>query len=1271
MPRVMPTRRKTATDAITLQTDVIGPEGDNQGSANGQADHTFGYGDQMGLAVFDGQVYPVWAGNLNQSSYNSGTKIVTANPLNIFYRPMVIAAGPRIINSTMGPITLAEAMSGSVSISVTFDRLITASTFVTGDVEVFYKGTSASAPFISLFVTGISPSSGSATDFTITFDPTRKSDGSASGITNFTGTYSYMIAPDNGAGLAISSPVATSFGLAPRLSDPMDQNADGTSDENAITTSFLGVSTFDTTPGDVYAVPAPLPTGSTRFDGATSILTAPLNPNTLPLIVPGPQVLSTSVPGGDAANGNLITDGTASSLSVTFDRPMEVASFTPAEVDQIMGPAGSISGPQFFPSTTSAGVVIGPATSATTPTTVTSTLTVPSYNGTFTVGHIALSLTAAFSPDSALTAILIAPDGTPVTLFSGIGGTGANFINTTFDDLADNPITSGAAPFTGAYRPANPLAALIGHGVDMPTPLDSAVFEPGVWTLKLINAGTGASGMLDNWSLSITPQITVMPVSPSAGTATTFDIKFPQQQLSGTYTIQIGPNIVDAFGDAMDTNQNAGLAALRGQDQKAPTTPETYTATDLSQPIPAPAVGMTSQVSSIVPVSDDFTIPDGDLTEAGASVMQVEVSISYPTDADLTATLTHIGPDNAVLGQVILFSGVGTGSTTANFNSTVFDDHAVTPIQNGNAPFGSTYAPQESFITAFGGQTVAGTWVLTIVNNSTKGASGTFNGWTLTIQKPLPTSGLGEPGSDDFSTSFRIFTLAQADSLSSEAWTAVGPASIGGSSSSTGTTDPSGRVTGLAIDPSDPSGNTVYAAGASGGIWKTTDFLTTVPAGPTWIPLTDFGPTSGVNIGGIAIFPRNNDPNQSIVIAATGEGDTGTPGVGFLVSQDGGATWVLDDSANNVDASGNPLPIASTDRNRQFVGDTSFAVVVDPTLTTNGGVIIYAAMSGTSGGIWRSEDTGKTWTLMLSGQATSVVLAPESGTVVNPSTGKPVQGNEQVVYAAIRGVGVYMSPNQGQVWNEMLGGVGNPLIFDQTYNPAPNINPTNGPTPNGGQGRIELAVPSATGNVAEDQVYEGWLYAIVATPGGTLDGIFVTKDYGANWTEVRIPTEPNLAYQTTPAIPTNDVSLKDYSVIGDAQFPQGNYNIAIAVDPVDPSVIYVGGTADGNQSALIRINLTTIWDAHALVASSSSAGLGSSSDSGQLTLNSTGPATVSNLIYGFPTTSYLNLIRNPGIRSRPTRISSSTTSPRLPTTARVSSGSRYRPVEPTITGWSR
>ena len=31
----------------------------------------------------------------------------------------------------------------------------------------------------------------------------------------------------------------------------------------------------------------------------------------------------------------------------------------------------------------------------------------------------------------------------------------------------------------------------------------------------------------------------------------------------------------------------------------------------------------------------------------------------------------------------------------------------------------------------------------------------------------------------------------------------------------------------LLLDPSDPSGNTVFVGGASGGVWKTTNFLTT------------------------------------------------------------------------------------------------------------------------------------------------------------------------------------------------------------------------------------------------------------------------------------------------------------------------------------------------------------------------------------------------------------------------------------------------------------
>ena len=71
---------------------------------------------------------------------------------------------------------------------------------------------------------------------------------------------------------------------------------------------------------------------------------------------------------------------------------------------------------------------------------------------------------------------------------------------------------------------------------------------------------------------------------------------------------------------------------------------------------------------------------------------------------------------------------------------------------------------------------------------------------------------------------------------------------------------------------------------------------------------------------------------------------------------------------------------------------------------------------------------------MLAGQATAVVLDPESGTVLDPDTdtygpGQP-PGRLRRPSAAWASI---MSPNQGQVWNQMLGGIGNPLIVDAQH----------------------------------------------------------------------------------------------------------------------------------------------------------------------------------------------------------------------------------------------
>ena len=826
-------------------------------------------------------------------------------------------------------------------------------------------------------------------------------------------------------------------------------------------------------------------------------------------------------------------------------------------------------------------------------------------------------MNASFSDDESLSAVLIAPDGTQVTLFSGVGGNKANFVNTTFDDGAENSITTGSAPFTGSYRPVDQLSTLDGKTVDITNPLDAAMWIPGVWTLEITNTNTAVKGTLENWALNITPVISVAPVGAVNGLASTFAIGFPQQQLSGTYTVQMGADPVtgqfpkDANGNAVDSSLDAGLTVLRGGSPTSPVKTVNYGSGDLPKVIPAPPLGKTTgDVTSTIIVPDNFVI-QGDKTSSGISGLRVTLSLTFPSDPSLILTLNHYDLNGDLLASVVLATDVGGTPQAANFSSTTFDDRAATPIEQGSAPFFGTFNPQIP-LSAFAGFNAQGTWVLDVQNSSATGLSGTLNSWSISFQRPVPNSDLGVPGADNINTSFRIFNLAQANSMSAQAWTPVGSASnnAGTGATSADTMATSGRVTAIAVDPSDSTGNTVYAAGATGGIWKTTDFLTTNPGGPTWISLTDFGPTDAVNIGSITVFPQNHDVNQTVIIAATGNGNTTptTPGVGFLISTNGGATWTLDDSKTNVDSSGSPLPIETTNpalvRDRTFVGDTIYQVVVDPNSPQ---LIIYAAVSGPTGGIWQSLDAGDHWTNLLPGQATSVVLDQDSGAVINGANGTTSQGALQIVYAGIRGVGVEMSPNQGQIWNVLTGGVGNPLIVNTLTNI--NVSPIQGLTPNGPEGQIVLSVPQATGNAAEDPIYEGWLFAAVATPAGGFFGLFETKDFGENWTQVTIPT-------VTQAIPTNNIGT-NYQISGSGEFTnQGNNELIMTLDPTDPNIVYLGGSSvylNGSatplETAFARVDTTNIWDAHSLVPYSSF-----TNDGGSIALNSIGPVAINTLV---------------------------------------------------------
>jgi len=66
---------------------------------------------------------------------------------------------------------------------------------------------------------------------------------------------------------------------------------------------------------------------------------------------------------------------------------------------------------------------------------------------------------------------------------------GQNFIHTYLDDFALNPISTSIAPFTGIYKPSNPLAVFIGSDLN------------GEWILEIKDNLAGNDGILKSWAL--------------------------------------------------------------------------------------------------------------------------------------------------------------------------------------------------------------------------------------------------------------------------------------------------------------------------------------------------------------------------------------------------------------------------------------------------------------------------------------------------------------------------------------------------------------------------------------------------------------------------------------------------------------------------------------------------------------------------------------------------------------------------------------------------
>jgi len=165
---------------------------------------------------------------------------------------------------------------------------------------------------------------------------------------------------------------------------------------------------------------------------------------------------------------------------------------------------------------------------------------------------------------------------------------------------------------------------------------------------------------------------------------------------------------------------------------------------------------------------------------------------------------------------------------------------------------------------------------------------------------------------------------AGANQTASISWQERGPNNIGG------------RTRALLVDRSDATGNTVFAAGVGGGLWKTTNFKA---ATPTWTVINDF-------FSNIAITCIKQSPTNTLeMYFGTGEGFgniDAISGLGIWKTTDGGTTWA------------------------QLSSTTNLAYVNDLEFDDNG--YIYAATRSTVAvlrGIIRSNNGGTSWTQVV------------------------------------------------------------------------------------------------------------------------------------------------------------------------------------------------------------------------------------------------------------------------------------------------------------------
>ncbi|MEO8724987.1 MAG: hypothetical protein ABI383_02585, partial [Acidobacteriaceae bacterium] len=338
-----------------------------------------------------------------------------------------------------------------------------------------------------------------------------------------------------------------------------------------------------------------------------------------------------------------------------------------------------------------------------------------------------------------------------------------------------------------------------------------------------------------------------------------------------------------------------------------------------------------------------------------------------------------------------------------------------------------------------------------------------------------------------------------------------------------------GRVTSIAADlGKDPTGNTVYVGTAYGGLWKSSNGLS---PNPVFTPLTEGAATLAV--GAVAI---DSTTTPSTLYVGTGEPDSSIDsyyGVGVMKSTDGGQSWAVTSSADNGGES--------------FFGLAFSKLLVDPKYPFI--VIGCTRLPGTPTfrnllpGIYRSSDSGQTWSLMLTSPYGCSDLVYQQST--------------DTYFAALRGVGLVASRLSGVGWFP----VGNPIASGTT----PSISNLTRIALAARNNELWALMVDGTGNLSTP----------VPCPGnGVCDtGISLSNDGGHTFTAMPAPPAPfgpahQGWYDVYIAAPGNSAKL----ALGGIDMWSGAWDGGSGITWTNLTNSYGTGTVHADQHAFLGLD---------------------------------------------------------------------------------------------------